>query len=293
MIAVGLCVDRDYFIPALTTLVSIADSHDGRTRRNMSVRILSTDMSRSEASVFESIVLRLGFGSFDYRRILPPKNIQMVHGKDYISSATYLRFFFDADFLGKPYLLYLDADTLVMGDVTEPFNDLSRDAVGAVEDEILHTVGFGPALPGLVDLWPRYAGRSYFNAGAMWAPTGVLESMRAGIASALRYSEHIHFNDQDALNLWFLCARTCQAVGSRFNRFELGREREQSDWVDGVIKPITSNSEPRMLHFIGPLKPWLRRTPGVSAVRLYSTALNSTRSLLSRVRCGTMDLNTG
>ena len=102
MIAVGLCVDRYYVIPALVTLVSFAESHDSATRRNISVRLLSTDIVPSEVHTFESIVRKLGFRSFLYHRAALPSDVKVVHG-DYISRATYLRFAFEQTFVREPY----------------------------------------------------------------------------------------------------------------------------------------------------------------------------------------------
>jgi lipopolysaccharide biosynthesis glycosyltransferase len=292
MIAIGLCADRAYLVPALVTLVSLADSQETAIRRNMSVRLLSPDITPCEAQTFEAIVRRLGFRSFRYRKVVLPTNLSIVHGT-YISSATYLRFAFDENFVGEPYLLYLDADILIVGDMTIPFNTLRPNTIGAARDEINHTVGSGPALPGLVDEHPEHFSKPYFNAGALWLPTaGVLEATTSGAKRAMRRRKHIHFNDQDALNLWLLDSGSCEGVPPRFNRFELGRLTERSDWIKKVVRAPRSDPGTSALHFIGPDKPWLRRCPGVPGVRLYSRSLAATRTMISRARDATMDLQT-
>jgi lipopolysaccharide biosynthesis glycosyltransferase len=292
VIAIGLCVDRSYFVPALVTLVSLADSHDTATLRNMSVRILSPDITHGEAGTFETVVRRLGFRSFCCRRIVPPSDLVIVNG-DYISTATYLRFAFEEAFVGEPYLLYLDADILVTGDMTAPFNGLRKDAVGAVRDQLLHTVGTEPALPGLVSKYPDYRDEPYFNAGALWLPTTGLRTINEGARrAAIDGHEHIYFNDQDALNMWFLNSHSCAGVPVRFNQFELGRFLEESDWITSVVRAVRHDVGTSALHFVGPDKPWLRKCPGTESVRLYSRALRVTRGLISRARDGTLDVVT-
>lgn len=291
MIAIGLCVDRSYFVPAFVTLVSLADSHDTATVRNMSVRLLSPDITRAEAGTFEAVVRRLGFRSFRCRRILPPNDLVIVNG-DYISTATYLRFAFDEIFVGEPYLLYLDADILITGDMMAPFNCLRASSVGVVRDQILHTVGTEPALPGFARKYPEYRDEPYFNAGALWLPTSGLTGLNIGaVRAAIDGREHIHFNDQDALNMWLLNSHSCVPVPARFNRFELGRFQEEGDWIRSVVH-VQRNPSASGLHFVGPDKPWLRRCPGTANVRLYSRALRAARRLIRSARDITMDLVT-
>lgn len=258
----------------------------------MSIRVLSPDMNPSEACTFDAVVRKLGFRSFRYKRIVPHSDLVIVNG-DYISTATYLRFAFEEAFVGGPYLLYLDADILITGDVTEPFNNLQFDTMGVVRDEILHTVGTGPALPGLIPKHPEYCNERYFNAGALWLPSRTLSATNRGaMKAALVRREHIHFNDQDALNMWLLDSRSYTELPGRFNRFEIGRFLEQSDWISSVVRGVCQRADTRALHFVGPDKPWLRKCPGTPNVRLYLRTLRATRGWISRVRDSTMDVLT-
>lgn len=292
MIAIGLCIDRAYLIPGLVTLVSFAECHPPAVVGDIAIRLLSTDITPTEAQTFHSVVRRLGFGSFQYKRISLSGSVPIVHG-DYISSATYLRFAFDQTFVDRPYLLYMDSDVLVTGDMTAPFNTLYPGAIGAVRDEINHTVGIGPALPGLVAKYPEYNGQPYFNAGILWFAASELSAASAGSMRAIRRRrEHIHFNDQDALNIWFLESDSRVELSSQFNRFELGRFLEHSDWLTGVVRVARHDSEAHLLHFVGPDKPWLRKCPSVAGVKSYSRVLRRARATICRTRDATMELPT-
>lgn len=282
-----MCVDGTYLVPALVTLVSLAESHDPATRRRMSVCVLSPDVARADMLAFGAVVRRLGFKAFRWRRIEPDGDLALVNG-DYISRATYLRFAFDQAFVGEPYFLYLDSDILVVGDLTEPFSRLRGDRVGAVPDEIIRRVGLVNSLPGLLDRQPGYRDEPYFNAGALWLSAERLPAFNEGALRAAREKrQHLHFNDQDALNLWALDSRASVALPSGFNRFELGRFLEQGDWIKEPV-PTARSGWPAgvtaALHFIGPDKPWLTRCPGTFGVRLYARTLLATRRAISRTR---------
>jgi lipopolysaccharide biosynthesis glycosyltransferase len=289
MIAIGLCVDRAYLVPALVTLVSFADSHDAAIRRSMSVRLLSPDLRRGEAQAIETIVRKLGFLSADFRRVGPPPFAPIIHGK-YISKATYLRFEFDAGFVREPFLLYLDSDLMIMGDMTEPFNYLQKACVGAVRDEIIQEIGREDALPGFDTKYPQFRGQPYFNAGVLWFHATTLKATNTGCKKALLRREHIHFNDQDALNIWLTESRSWFCVPGRFNRLELARFLQESDWIKSVTESLPKDDGTTAVHFVGPLKPWLSCCPSVSGVQLYQGLLHTTLRLLGRLRNATLDL---
>jgi lipopolysaccharide biosynthesis glycosyltransferase len=188
----------------------------------------------------------------------------------YITATTYLRFYFTRGFVQRPYLVYLDADTLVLTDPCAPLSLLEDNVLGAVQDEFNPAVGAGTALPGLADRRPGWRGRPYFNAGVLWAPAGTLAVMRAGVERALvRDRRFIHHNDQDALNLWLLGGGAVAAVPAGFNRFEVGRFLERGDWVRRVVaRPLHSRGA-SVIHYVGPVKPWMPACPDTEDVRLY------------------------
>lgn len=269
MYAIGMCVDERYLLPALVTVGSLAEAFNARSRRAMALRVLALDLTRSHAETLAAYTRRAGFGSFDLRWARPAPGSVMAEDS-YITSATYLRFAFTRDFVTRPYLVYLDADTLVLADPCAPFALLGDDTIGAVPDEFNPTVGTGTGLPGLAEARPAWRGRVYFNAGVLWAPTGMLAAMRIGVARALwRERRFIHHNDQDALNLWLLDSGGVAAVPGGFNRFEVGRFLERGDWVRRVVSRPLHSRGASLIHFVGPLKPWMSTCPATPDVRLY------------------------
>jgi lipopolysaccharide biosynthesis glycosyltransferase len=274
--AFGLCVDEGYLLPSLVTIASLADTLSPAARRQAAVRVLTLDLSRGHAATMADLARRAGFGSFDLVWCRPPRGSRLVDDS-YITITTYLRFQFTPAFVGRPYLIYLDADVLALGDVSAPLEGLGQGRLGAVADEFNPAVGQCPALPGLADRWPVLHGRTYYNAGALWAPTVMLAAIRGGVERALAHgSEFILHNDQDALNLWLLASPVVHPVPGVFNRFEVGRFLELGDWVRRVVERPLHSTGARLLHFVGPAKPWLASCPVTQDVRLYRSHLAQT-----------------
>ncbi|MFI5998766.1 glycosyltransferase [Streptomyces sp. NPDC051362] len=201
MYAFGLCVDRNYLTLGLVAVAALADSLTPSTRRGTALRVLTLDLTPAHLVLLAHLAKRVGFGSFDAARRSPLRTWRMADSS-YISLTTYLRFEFTPAFIRRPYLIYVDADTLVRGDLAAPLHDLRHGEIGAVHDEFNPTVGESPALPGAAERWPHLRGRPYYNAGLLWARTSDLACLRAGVRRALSaHREHILHNDQDALNL--------------------------------------------------------------------------------------------
>ncbi|HEV8561972.1 MAG TPA: glycosyltransferase [Actinophytocola sp.] len=284
MFAIALCIDESYLVPAMATLASLADCLPPDERRGAAVRLLTQDLSRPHVSTMAAFVRRLGFTSFDVEWRKAPHGVDIVEGASYITTTTYLRFQLTPRFVDRPYLLYLDADVLVLSDISAPFAGLDDGRVGAVRDEFNFAVGECPALPGLVERWPTLRGRPYFNAGALWLRSHVMPVVRAGVAEVItRRRRYIHFNDQDALNMWLLATSRAAAVDARLNRFELDRFLEKGDWVRRVVRRDPRSSDVGLLHFVGPMKPWQNSCPRTAGVRLYSAYLRDAIRLLHRL----------
>ncbi|MGW7410207.1 glycosyltransferase [Streptomyces sp. NPDC054833] len=243
---------------------------------------MTNGLSLGQAAVMASFARRCGFGSFDLRWQAPPPESVMADTA-YISRATYLRFGFTARFLDRPFLIYVDADVHARGDISAPLNGLPTDRIGAVQDEFNPAVGQCPALPGVAERWPHLVGRTYFNAGMLWAPASMLAPMQAGVRRALIDGrKYVMHNDQCALNLWLLSSRAAHPVGPVFNRFEVGRFLERGDWARQVLRRPVRGRDGHVVHFVGGQKPWLRSCPGTEDVRAYREQMRRTLVHLGR-----------
>jgi lipopolysaccharide biosynthesis glycosyltransferase len=270
MHTVAMCVDANYLLPSMVTLASLADAVPRADRAASPVRILTTNLTTAQSTTMAAFVQRLGFGSFDIAWERPSADHRIIYGS-YISTTTYLRFNFSPTFAKHPYLVYVDADVLVLGDIFAPLNRLGEGQVGLVRDPVNHTVGDGPALPGVADRWPELRGRQYFNAGMFWTTTTALPRLRRQVDKIMTVDgPHIHFNDQDALNLWALRNDgAVRPVDTAYNTFELDRFREEDDWIRRVARQAPPQTSPAVLHFAGPPKPWHKSCPPTEGTRVY------------------------
>lgn len=277
MYAFGLCIDQQYLLPGLATLAGLADSLTPAARRNAAVRVLTLDLTPAQALLLSNLAKRVGFGSFDVRRCAPMRTSRMADAS-YITVTTYLRFEFTPGFVRRPYLIYVDADVLVRGDLTEPLDLLAPDETGAVRDEFNPAVGACPALPGAAERWPHLRGHPYFNAGVLWTHTSHMPAVRKGVQHALTHARrHILHNDQDALNLWLLHSGRVRPVAAGFNRFETSRFLERGNWVRRVVtRPLRPDPSAALVHFVGPEKPWQADCPATEDVAEYRRHLSRT-----------------
>jgi lipopolysaccharide biosynthesis glycosyltransferase len=279
---IALGIDRHYVLPAMVTLASFATATPCRDRADIAVRMTALDLEPAEVHILRDVTRSLGFGTFELRSRAALDEV--THG-GYITPATYLRFTLDETFVNRPYLLCLDADVLVLDDLTSGFEHLQPgDGIGLVVDDFVQEVGLDEALPGLVDEFPNHAGTPYYNAGAMWMATSDLPRFRRGSLQKLREQRRfIYFNDQDALNLWLLDTHYVTALPGAYNRFELDRFRERSDWVNRVVGPQRRPpANTKVVHFVGSRKPWFRSCPTTEAVTTYKEYLKDIRRLLRR-----------
>lgn len=290
MYAIALCIDGNYLVPALVTISSVAAVVPTKERADVVVTLTASDITRCQAGTVLDAVRRLGFGGCSIRKVRPPPDSWLRHG-GYITAATYLRFAMTEADAGRPHLVYLDADVMVLGDLVGAFDRVEPGHVGAVRDEIVQSIGRDQALPGFAAAHPHHRGTPYYNAGAIWLAAKDLARFRTGTLDQLRRNaRHIYFNDQDALNLWLLAERCVASLPAGYNRFELGRFRERSDWINRATGPPRDLADAKVVHFVGSHKPWLRSCPHTEAVVTYLCLLAETRRLLRRLGDLVLDL---
>lgn len=283
MYAIAQSVDANYLVAAFVALNSIATVVPLPERAEIAVHLTTPDITPAQAHTARDLIGRLGFRSCSIRRVPPPPAAWLRHGA-YITEATYLRFALPAADVDRPYVVHLDADVVVLADPAQPFNHITPGHVGVVVDEIVQSIGRDHALPGFVDRYPHHQGAPYYNAGATWLATVDLDRFRTGSITQLRHHRrHIYFNDQDALNLWLLRQQAAIQLPAAYNRFELDRFRERSDWITRASGPPRSLTAAAIVHFVGSNKPWLPTCPRTEAVTAYRRQLNETRRHLRRL----------
>jgi len=245
--------DGGYSMPLATTLRSVVEAN--RSGWPLEIFILSHGFSES---MKKKVLDSQPEGSCSIRWI--PVDLTQFTGfstLQHISSATYARLLIPSilpDDISR--VLYLDADLLVLGDLTPILElDLESAVLGAVVDERLDTyIKMGNTRLGGLPL-PRV--RGYFNAGVLLID---LEGWRAKQVpeSALEYLQKYPdtlYSDQDALNA--ACDGLWKPLDPRWNYYQIDLKKPLSD--------MSVDQRPGIIHFQGGLKPWDPRSLNLNA----------------------------
>lgn len=170
---------------------------------------------------------------------------------NHLSYASYLRLLIP-DLIPEERVIYLDSDTLILGDLTP-----------------LTTVDLGPAvIGGVMDLdvgqssgVPRAHDDPYVNAGVMVMKLGDLrrDHLLAAASEIYRKFEHqIAFQDQCVINKF--------AEGRKILFDPRWNRQIRSNMLDvAQSQDVTLPANTSILHFIGQIKPWQKRCNPVIA----------------------------
>lgn len=161
--------------------------------------------------------------------------------RDYYTKSTYFRFFIAEMFPGYDKAIYIDADTIVRGDISELyFTDIGDSYLGAVQDRVLLET----------DIFGQYAERvvgvdrhNFFNAGLLlinckkFREVGVLDKF----IEYLSIYTFVVAQDEDYLNV--ICRDHVFWLNPRWNTLVYGE----------IPYPI---EEAKIIHYIMTSKPW-------------------------------------
>lgn len=120
--------------------------------------------------------------------------------RDYYSVATYYRIFIAEMFPEYDKAIYIDSDTVILGDISVMYNtDIGDHLVGAIQDDVM-----------LIDIFGRYSevvlgidSNKYFNAGVLLMNLKLFRStdMEGRFLSLISKRRFPVAQDQDCLNL--------------------------------------------------------------------------------------------
>lgn len=164
-----------------------------------------------------------------------------LHTRDYYSKETYNRFFIANLFPEFDKVLYLDADMVMLGDVSELYNmDMSDYLVAACEEEVI--LG-SSILSTYVEKALGINRQDYFNAGMLVMNTARFrkEHIEEQFIKLLKKYTFTVAQDQDYLNI--LCKHAVLKLNLGWNKAAMKNES-------------FSNDDLRIIHYKLNLKPW-------------------------------------
>ncbi len=241
IIPIIFAVDNNYAPCLSVTLESLLDNASKEFFYKFYV--LNTGLDKKTTLKLKKYVNGKNF-SLEYVDVV--ENLSKVKEKlylrDYFTNTTYYRFFIPSLFPQYDKVLYLDADVVLLEDVSIMFNtNLGNNFIGAVQEEVMSTVKvFG----NYVEKGLGIPCKRYFNAGVVLMN---LKELRA-IDLDARFFELLKdftfevTQDQDYLNV------ICEG---RVYFFDLG-------WNKAPLKnPDFNDEDLKLIHYKLYYKPWL------------------------------------
>jgi lipopolysaccharide biosynthesis glycosyltransferase len=252
----------------------LADSIKRRMNghRKIVIHVLHTD-SNSYCGAYLDQILSDQFDVVFYQVKNPHAGARM---KNEVSAASYLRFLLPQLLDKIERVVYLDTDLIVLKDVSELYDtNLGDLALGAMVDYSIVGAHFLNHWPIGIEpnVWPvrQYMEEvvqltdwnAYFNAGVL-----VMDLEQFRQRDIIRQCEEFVrrtantriFNDQDALN---------HVVNGAFHRLDprwnvaASRKPEEFRQAEGDLAVVVElwRTDPWILHYVGPAKPWRANAP--------------------------------
>ncbi|MES2044590.1 MAG: glycosyltransferase [Pseudomonadota bacterium] len=194
----------------------------------------------------------------------------------------------EADLSEWPVTIALDADTLVLGDLSEIAQAAMRSGIAAVPDfpplSLGHQIGNEGALNQVLGLLPELdVGAIAFNAGVLGIRGDYFEErLQPAARRLIPFHAKLWGNDQAILNLAAYQANPVapfEVLDRKYNarpRYRRAPEIEPPQQTQSPAGPgLNQGGTPiRVLHFIGHPKPWMHEypqdCPGLETWRAYA-----------------------
>ncbi len=238
---VAFAADEVYAKPLTTAVFSLCKSNqDG-----IVIHILHTDLSLASQRNLITIAKRYG-NEITFHLVEDVRLGTLKTNIEYISTATYYRYLLPELLPDVAKLLYLDADIMVLRDLSDLFaTPLTNAYAAGVHDrcvskrddgQYLSKIGFG------------HLKSHYINAGVLLLNLEHIRKdslIQSFFDNDQKLREICYFQDQDVLNVSF--NTQVKLVDMMFNWMTYERDRRRL---------FSRFKNPYIVHFTGPVKPW-------------------------------------
>lgn len=220
--------------------VSITSLLENNSSRNVVVHILHSDLSEATTARLKMFETRYKNAKIQFHKIDDSRFEKFGLTIGHITRETYFRYMIAEVLPNISRVLYLDGDTIVNGDICELFDtDLTNYYCAGVSDIYIESVGYKKTL-GLDGL--------YINAGVILF--NLDEMRRTNIAEKLfklTAENNFKYQDQDVINIAF--NGKIKELDCVYN---FKRDHQKT------FPQKTSSA--KIVHYVGPNKPWRKFT---------------------------------
>jgi lipopolysaccharide biosynthesis glycosyltransferase len=239
IIPIFLACDDNYVKFAMVTLKSIAENANKDYTYNC--YILNTGISQDTINRTKGLLpdnFNLEFPDVtDYFESIKER-LPIRH---YYSKTTYFRFFIAEMFEQYDKAIYIDSDTVVLGDISEFYNhELNNNLVGACQEQaIVQTKVYGD----YVEACPGVSRNEYFNAGLLLINSKLFreECMLDQFIDFLDLYNFVLIQDEDYLNV--MCNKRVTWIDNSWNTEVYGEIKYKDEDIN-------------MIHYLMWSKPW-------------------------------------
>jgi lipopolysaccharide biosynthesis glycosyltransferase len=275
MIPVVFAINNNYVKQLSTVIISILKN----TKSDIEFNVLETDISDENKNILSGITKNINF--IDMKKVIEnskhngrggggedfEKYMSRRQNYKYVSIETYFRFFIPEIFTKYDKVLYLDADILVLGDISKLYNeDISNEYAGVVYDLWIHfSLQEGQHLFEQPKTFSDYFQNTlklknspfkYFNAGVLLFNVAKMrqDNIVESLWSYTKENSPLYFQDQDVLNV--ILEGHVKFLDIKWNVL---KDINIFDNIlrDPALKKAVRSVKPAIVHYVGENKPWL------------------------------------
>jgi len=261
-IHVAYCLDDGYAEPTCVSMASVL----ANTKSNVHFHIISNRLSDKNKAILLSLSEQFPHGQWSFHSI-DFDTSKFVLESRYITIETYYRLFIPKIFPELERVIYIDGDTIIVGDILQLWNEnLDGKIAGVVQD--LKLDYFEACMARMKILGLKYDWH-YFNVGILLLKLKeldklyTLETLHTIIANLYKKSKsnNIPWNaDQDVFNYLLKGEKYAKFLNVKYNlQKHLGDSNYYSSYGQNsrcIVEYSNANNSPIIIHYIGPKKPW-------------------------------------
>jgi len=265
---IAYCLDDGYVEPTCVSMASML----ANTKSKVHFHVVSNRLSDENKAKLSSLSKHFPHGQWDFYGFEFDDKVFITTA--HLTVETYYRFFLPAVLPELDRIIYIDGDTIVVGDIAELWNeDLEGKVAGVVSD--ITNIQNRHKILNLKLRW------YYFNAGILLLDLKKFSTLYTfdnlpKIISTL-YNKCVENNvhycaDQEVLNYLMKGEKYAKFLDSKFNLEDL------AGYGDSYLEPpnckclkkwIDSYNYPVIIHFLGVIKPWHLNVMASKHWRLY------------------------